>query len=111
MVSRSARFPLPSRSIPRPYVDHRGYEHEISFGAQDDTWAECWRERTRIPLGNYEKRRTKLQDWPADATLHPGDPLNRDPHVTDEQLAEFIRLRVEDMIKNVGRLRWSTLDL
>ncbi|MCJ1458698.1 hypothetical protein MMC28_009072 [Mycoblastus sanguinarius] len=81
-------------------AERREFEHEISFGAQDDAWAKCWRERTGIPLGDYKERWRQLQDWPADATLHLGDPLNRDPHITDEQLAEFVRLRNEDKGKN-----------
>lgn len=27
--------------------------------------------------------------------MHPGDPLNRDPNVTDEKLAEYLQLRAE----------------
>lgn len=23
-------------------VDRRGYEHELTFGAQDDAWSMCW---------------------------------------------------------------------
>lgn len=76
-------------------VDRRGYEHGLTFGAQDDAWGMCWGERTGIPLGRFEERWDSLENWGKDATLHPGDPLNRDPAVTDEQLAEYLRLRAE----------------
>ncbi|KAF6238615.1 hypothetical protein HO173_003121 [Letharia columbiana] len=84
-------------------LDRRGYEHELAFGAQDDAWTMCWRERTGIPLGQFKERWENLEDWAKDATLHPGDPLNRDPAVTDEQLAEYLQLRAEARGK-AGRL-------
>ena len=74
-------------------IDRRGQEHEISFEAQDDAWAMCWRERTGIPLVSFKKRWEQLKDWTADATLHPRDPQNRDPHATEEQRAEYVRLK------------------
>ena len=66
-------------------VDRRGYEHNITFSAQDDAWEMCWRERTGIPLGAYEARWNRLEDHDADPHFHPGDPWNRDPHVTAAQ--------------------------
>ena len=72
-------------------VDRRGYKHNIAFGAQDDAWSMCWRERTGIPLGRFKERWETLEDWEKDATLHPGDPINRDPSVTEEQLTEHLR--------------------
>ncbi|KAL8820290.1 MAG: hypothetical protein Q9223_001456 [Gallowayella weberi] len=74
-------------------IDRRGNEHGISFSAQDDTWEMCWHARTGIPLAKYKERWDNLDDWEADQTLHPGDPENRDPHVTAEERAEYIRLR------------------
>ena len=76
-------------------VDRRGYEHQFTFGAQDDAWSMCWGERSGIPLGRFKERWNRLEDWAKDATLHPGDPLNRDPSVTDEQLADYLKLRAE----------------
>ncbi len=76
-------------------VDRRGYEHQLTFGAQDDAWQMCWGERTGIPLSRFKERWENLEDWATDPTLHPGDPLNRDPGVTDEQLAEYLHLKSE----------------
>ena len=76
-------------------VDRRGYEHQFTFGTQDDAWAMCWGERTGIPLGRFKERWDSLADWEKDATLHPSDPLNRDPAITDEQLAEYLQLRAD----------------
>ncbi|KAL8938990.1 MAG: hypothetical protein Q9216_003600 [Gyalolechia sp. 2 TL-2023] len=73
-------------------VDRRGMTHGLSFTAQDDAWGICWSRRTGIPLAAYKKRWDDLPDWEADVTLHPGDPLNRDPHVTAEQEAEYYQL-------------------
>ena len=80
-------------------VDRRGYEHQLSFGAQDDAWTMCWRERTGIPLGQFKKRWDNLKDWEKDLTLHPGDPMNRDPSVTEEQLADYLQLRADAKAK------------
>ena len=74
-------------------VDRRGYEHQLTFSAQDDAWSMCWNERTGIPLAEYQKRWVRLPDWPKDVFLHPGDPQNKDPHVTKEQRAEFEQLK------------------
>lgn len=70
-------------------IDRRGNEHGITFGAQDDAWSMCWRERTGIPLVKFKERWDRLEEWPADATLLPGDPLNRDPFITAQQVAEY----------------------
>ena len=80
-------------------VDRRGYEHRLTFGAQDDAWSMCWRERTGIPLGRFKERWEDLEDWAKDATLHPGDPINRDPSVTQDQLTEYLQLRAEATAK------------
>ena len=80
-------------------VDRRGYEHQLSFGAQDDAWTMCWRERTGIPLGQFKERWDNLDDWEKDLTLHPGDPMNRDPSVTEEQLADYLQLRADAKAK------------
>ena len=82
-------------------LDRRGMEHGFSFGAQDDAWEMCWRERTGIPLENFKRRWDELPDWPSDVTLHPGDPQNRDPNVKSEQSAEFLQLRASDQGKRV----------
>lgn len=74
-------------------VDRRGCAHGITFSAQDDAWSMCWSERTGIPLAEFRDRWETLPIWPADVTTHPGDPQNRDPHVTDEQRAEFDQLK------------------
>ena len=76
-------------------VDRRGYEHQFTFRAQDDAWSICWGERTGIPLRRFKERWDRLEDWAKDATLHPGDPLNRDPSVTHEQLVDFPKLKAE----------------
>ncbi|KAL8686033.1 MAG: hypothetical protein Q9224_005575, partial [Gallowayella concinna] len=81
-------------------VDRRGYIHEISFQAQDDAWDMCWRERTGIPLWKYKEIWDNLEDWEADVTLHPGDPYNRDPHVSEQQKQEYVRLRDEALAQN-----------
>ena len=80
-------------------IDRRGYEHQLSFGAQDDAWTMCWRERTGIPLGHFKERWDNLEDWEKDPTLHPGDPLNRDPSATEEQLADYVQLRADAKAK------------
>lgn len=72
-------------------VDRRGYEHEISFGAQDDAWEMCWRERTGIPLARFEQHWRCLETWPADQTLLAGDPQNRDPRASQEANDEYAR--------------------
>ena len=76
-------------------VDRRGYEHHLTFVAQDDAWKICWGERTGITLVRFKERWDELEDWATDATLHLGDPINRDPSVTDEQLADYLKLRAE----------------
>ena len=76
-------------------VDRRGYEHEFTFKAQDDAWSMCWRERTGIPLADFEERWNSLPDWEADQTLHPGDPQNRDPSVTKQQRKEYLELEAK----------------
>ena len=84
-------------------IDRRGYEHAITFGAQDDAWEMCWRERTGIPLGTFQSYWENLDDWPRDMTLHPGDPQNRDPKVTAEQEAEWASLKDKD----AGQNEWN----
>ena len=81
-------------------VDRRGHVHDMTFRAQDDTWSMCWRERTGIPLGRFEERWNQLPDHDADATLLPGDPFNRDPHVTDEQRARYLEQEKLDKEQN-----------
>lgn len=70
-------------------VDRRGYEHKISFSAQEDAWSMCWKEGSGIPLHSFKEHWDQLEDWPADVNLHPGDLQNRDLYVTDEQGAEY----------------------
>ena len=84
-------------------IDQRGWEHGLTFSAQDDAWAMCWRERTGIPLNTYRNRWAQLEDWPADETLHFGDVVNRDPYVTAEQREEFLYEREWDNERNVWR--------
>ncbi|KAL8710042.1 MAG: hypothetical protein Q9220_005313 [cf. Caloplaca sp. 1 TL-2023] len=76
--------------------DRRGMTHEMSFLAQDDAWSMCWSERTGIPLAAYKERWDRLQDWGPDVQVHPGDPFNRDPHVSDEVRKEYERLDALD---------------
>jgi len=78
-------------------VDRRGYGHGVTFSAQDDAWSLCWSERTGIPLAEFSNRWETLPAWPADITLHPGDPQNQDPHVTDEQRAECDQLKATEI--------------
>ena len=52
----------------------------------------CWRDRVEIPLEALRSQQEKLQDWPRDQTLHPGDVMNRDPNVTKEKEAEHARM-------------------
>ncbi|KAL8965186.1 MAG: hypothetical protein Q9183_003985, partial [Haloplaca sp. 2 TL-2023] len=73
-------------------VDRRGLEHEMTFGAKDDAWAMCWGTRSGIPLENFQDRWNTLVDYPADSTLHPGDPFNRDPTVSEEVREEYKQL-------------------
>lgn len=84
-------------------IDRRGYVHEITFSAENDAWNMCWKERTGIPLLNLAARWSKLEDHPKDPYLHPGDPLNRDPHVSQAEEDEFQRLKAEDNGRNVYR--------
>ena len=87
-------------------TDRRGYEHEMAFSAEDDAWEMCWSQRTGIPLADYEKRWNDLRTYPFDPRwLHPGDPFNRDPHITADQEAEFIELRDErnEELKRKGK--------
>ena len=37
-------------------VDRRGYEHNITFSAQEDAWSMYWRERTGVPLHDFKDR-------------------------------------------------------
>ncbi|KAL2054776.1 hypothetical protein ABVK25_005080 [Lepraria finkii] len=82
-------------------VDRLGHVHDMSFRAQDDTWSMCWRERTGIPLGRFEERWNQLPDHDADATLLPGDPFNRDPHVTEKQRARYLEEEKLDKEQNL----------
>ena len=77
-------------------IDRRGMEHKFTFGAQDDAWGMCWRERVGVPLEAFRSQWEKLQDWPKDQTLHPSDVINRDPKVTKEQEAEIESLKAAD---------------
>jgi hypothetical protein len=72
-------------------LDRRGYEHNITFTAQNNSWSENFEGRVGIPLGALQDRWSSLKNWPASPTLHPGDHLNRDPHVSQEKREEFIR--------------------
>lgn len=76
-------------------IDRRGYEHNMTFGAQDDEWAMHWQKRTGIPLAAFESRWEKLEDWGRDRLLHPGDPENRNPYITDAEKAEYLAFRAE----------------
>lgn len=82
-------------------IDTRGMEHQFAFGAQDDAWEMCWRERTGIPLDYYKDRWDELQGWPKDQTLHLGDPQNQNPKVTREEEAEWAELNAQDKGKSV----------
>ncbi|KAL8916043.1 MAG: hypothetical protein Q9208_008728 [Pyrenodesmia sp. 3 TL-2023] len=89
-------------------VDRRGMMHGLSFSAQDDAWSICWTRRTGIPLAAYKKRWDDLEDWEADVTLHPGDPLNRDPNVTAEQEAEYVQLEALAVGKGKGKGKYPS---
>ena len=82
-------------------IDRRGMEHHFTFGAQDDAWRMCWRERTGIPLDHYKDRWDELQEWPKDQTPHPGDPQSRNPNLTRGKEAEWAKLKAQDKGKNV----------
>ncbi|KAL8733587.1 MAG: hypothetical protein Q9166_001995 [cf. Caloplaca sp. 2 TL-2023] len=84
-------------------VDRRGTDHGFTFSAEDDAWSMCWMDRTGIRLEDFKKRWDALEDADADPHLHPGDPQNRDPHVTPEQEAEYQRLKLADNDRNVYR--------
>ncbi|KAL8952777.1 MAG: hypothetical protein Q9222_001324 [Ikaeria aurantiellina] len=77
-------------------IDRRGMEHGMSFLAQDDAWSMFWSGRTGIPLAAYKQRWDRLSDWNPDVQLHPGDPMNRDPHVSDALREEYNRLEAQD---------------
>ncbi|KAL8847472.1 MAG: hypothetical protein Q9221_007498 [Calogaya cf. arnoldii] len=81
--------------------DRLGFEHDVTFSAENDAWNMCWRERTGIPLGQFRERWDQLEDHDPDPYLHPGDPYNKDPHVTSEQAADYNKLKKEDAGKNV----------
>lgn len=89
-------------------VGRRGYEHGLTFGAQDDAWQMCWGERTGIPPGRIKERWDNLQDWAKDATLHVAEPPKRDAAVTKEQLAEYHYWRNEAEAK--GKQDMATSD-
>ncbi|KAI4090307.1 MAG: hypothetical protein LQ344_004855 [Seirophora lacunosa] len=84
-------------------IDRRGFEHQITFSAEDDAWDMCWRERIGIPLEAYRERWEALENHEGDLYLHPGDCYNRDLHVTSDQEAEFKSLKAADKGKNVYR--------
>lgn len=79
--------------------DRRGMVHEFTFAAQGDEWSSSYRKLTGIPAANYQERWDQLEDWPKDVNLHPGDPLNRDPYVTEEERADYKRLEKEHQAK------------
>ena len=89
-------------------VDRRGMEHEFSFNAQDDAWSMCWRERTGIPLAALHERWNQLEDWESDQTFHPGDPQNRDPHVSQKTEEEYAR-RLDEARKGKGKENKASL--
>ncbi|KAI4191060.1 MAG: hypothetical protein L6R41_000375 [Letrouitia leprolyta] len=82
-------------------VDRRGQVHGITFSAEADAWSMCWRERTGIPLAAFQKRWNQLEDHDADPHMHPGDLMNRDSYVTQEQEEEYRKLKLEDGGKNL----------
>ncbi|KAL8880341.1 MAG: hypothetical protein Q9198_002230 [Flavoplaca austrocitrina] len=88
--------------------DRLGFEHDITFSAQDDAWNMCWRERTGIPLEKFKDRWEQLQDHVPDPYLHQGDPFNKDPHITPEQEAEYIKLKKEDAGRNMYEAKRGT---
>lgn len=77
-------------------IDARGYTHELSFGAKDDNWSMKWRERTGIPLSTFQDRWNELKDVPRHPQIHPGDPSNHDPHVSEQDRQEYRMLWAEE---------------
>jgi hypothetical protein len=76
-------------------IDRRGWTHQISFRAQDDKWDYNHQSRTGFPLQQLQHRWESLKTYPADRRLHPGDPMNRNPRVPQEQVDEYHRYREE----------------
>lgn len=83
--------------------DRRGYEHCMSFSAQDDAGSMNWQQRTGLPLADFAQRWNDLTDYPKDPTLHPGDPLNRDPLVSQEDRDDFLRLEQDHLASGGGQ--------
>ncbi|KAL8936160.1 MAG: hypothetical protein Q9216_005079, partial [Gyalolechia sp. 2 TL-2023] len=81
-------------------TDRRGFEHEFTFSAEEDAWGMSWRERSGIPLTEFKDRWDQLENHEPDPYLHPGDPMNRDPHVTKEQEADYLTLKAADQGRN-----------
>ena len=72
--------------------EKRVFQHCMSISAQDEAWSMHGQQRTGLPLANFTQRWNDLPDYPKDPALHPGDPLNRDPTVSQEVREEFQRL-------------------
>ena len=81
-------------------VDRRGWTHQISFSAQEDDWGDNSQSRTGMPLQQLHQRWESLKSYPPDRRLHPGDPMNRNPRVTQAERTEYQQLRAD--WKNAG---------
>ncbi|KAB8416381.1 hypothetical protein FH972_024900 [Carpinus fangiana] len=73
-------------------IDQRAYQHGFSFSAQEDAWESNWAVRQGLPLADYLSSWNQLKNHGPDQTLHPGDPYNRDPNVSEGLKEEFQRL-------------------
>ncbi|KAM5462935.1 hypothetical protein MauCBS54593_007763 [Microsporum audouinii] len=62
-------------------VDKFGYQHNISFSAQNDDWENHWRKRTGFPLVNLQSKWESLDAVPP----RPSASLNRDPLADNEE--------------------------
>jgi hypothetical protein len=91
-------------------IDRRGYEHYFSFSAQDDAWGDNWRQRTGIPLADFQTSWAQLRDAGRDITLHPGDPQKRDPTVPEEVRKDFEGLIARERTLASSQLRYNSAE-
>ncbi|KAF2792738.1 hypothetical protein K505DRAFT_387030 [Melanomma pulvis-pyrius CBS 109.77] len=77
-------------------IDAREYAHDLTVGAKDVNWSMNWREQTGIPLSTFQDRWEELKDVPRHPQMHPGDPSNRDPQVSELDLQEYQMLWTEE---------------
>ena len=80
-------------------VDRRGLQHDITFSAQHDSWSSYFSQRVGIPLQNYQARWDALPVYPRDDRMHPGNWINRDPHVEAKSAQEYLDIQSRASVK------------